>query len=41
MFLCCCVKKFANAFMSEYLRIDCYFRAHMEYKRPDGGLKIP
>jgi len=24
-----------------YLRIDCYFRAHMEYKRPDGGLKIP
>jgi len=23
------------------LRIDCYFRAHMEYKRPDGGLKIP
>ena len=25
----------------KYLRIDCYFRAHMEYKRPDGGLKIP
>ena len=24
-----------------YLRIDCYFRAHMEYKRPDIGLKIP
>ena len=23
------------------LRIDCYFRAHMEYKRTDGGLKIP
>jgi len=20
--------------------IDCYFRAHMEYKRPDVGLKI-
>jgi len=26
---------------NSYLRIDCYFRAHMEYKRPDGGLKIP
>jgi len=24
-----------------YLRIDCYFRAHMEYKRPDWGFKIP
>jgi len=24
----------------DYLRIDCYFRAHMEYKRPEGGLKI-
>jgi len=24
-----------------HLRIDCYFRAHMEYKRPDVGLKIP
>jgi len=23
-----------------FLRIDCYFRAHMEYKRTDGGLKI-
>ena len=22
------------------IRIDCYFRAHMEYKRPDVGLKI-
>ena len=21
------------------IRIDCYFRTHMEYKRPDGGLK--
>ena len=21
-------------------RIDCYFRAHMEYKRPNIGLKI-
>ena len=20
--------------------IDCYFRANMQYKRPDGGLKI-
>ena len=23
-----------------HLRIDCYFRAHMEYKRPDRCLKI-
>jgi len=23
-----------------FLRIHCYFRAHMEYKRPDVGLKI-
>ena len=23
-----------------HLRIDCYFRAHIEYKRPDVGLKI-
>ena len=22
------------------IRIDCYFRAHMEYTRPDVGLKI-
>jgi len=22
------------------IRIDSYLRAHMEYKRPDGGLKI-
>jgi len=22
-----------------YLRIDCYFRAHMEYKRPDVGAR--
>jgi len=22
------------------ISIDCYFRAHMEYKRPDFGLKI-
>ena len=22
------------------IKIDCYFRAHMEYKRLDGGLKI-
>jgi len=27
--------------IKEFLRIDCYFRAHMEYKRPDVGLKIP
>jgi len=25
----------------KYLRIECYFRALMEYKRPDGGLKMP
>ena len=24
-----------------YLRIESFFRAHMEYKRTDGGLKIP
>ena len=24
-----------------YLRIDSYFRSHIEYKRTDGGLKIP
>ena len=23
------------------LRIELYFRAHIEYKRPEGGLKIP
>ena len=23
------------------IKVDCYFRAHIEYKRPDGGLKIP
>jgi len=22
------------------IRIDCYFRAHLKYKRPDVGLKI-
>jgi len=24
-----------------YLRIESFCRAHMDYKRPDGGLKIP
>ena len=28
-------------FKWNYLRIDCYFCAHMEYKRPGVGLKIP
>jgi len=23
-----------------FLRFESFFRAHMEYKRPDGGLKI-
>ena len=32
---------FTILFLMFVLRIESFFRAHMEYKRPDGGLKIP
>ena len=33
--------RFALVCQDVQLRIDCYFGVHMEYKRPDGDLKIP
>jgi len=35
-----CFKLIKNDGENVNIRIDCYFRGHMEYKRPDVGLKI-
>ena len=41
MLKCIRIKVGNNLIARRNVRIDSYFRAHFEYKRTDGGLKIP